>query len=56
MSTTYVVGAGASKAVWGFPVMNGFLQINYGALSVLEGLLEAVLAPQPSSTNICFSI
>ncbi|HUU11685.1 MAG TPA: hypothetical protein VM431_14255 [Phycisphaerae bacterium] len=26
MRTTYIIGAGASKAVWGFPVMKGFLR------------------------------
>ena len=25
MRTTYILGAGASKAIWGFPVMKGFL-------------------------------
>ena len=37
MSTTYVIGAGASKAVWDFPVMKGFLAECGDQLAKLRG-------------------
>jgi len=44
MSTTFIIGAGASKAVWGFPVLKGFLQDCQGQLArIRDGQGESYL-------------